>query len=214
MFMGSTQMVFVSLRRLFNLLTKPRFIIQGELPLPIMPESIRAQHVGLSGQPRVESIPSAGDRYGGPIPIAMEQHSAGLVEPTCALVGPAIRLSGERLIHGTRLLDVCSEVGGFTVRIVLRSGARIQRGYAGDVPPGQGHFDALFAQVSVDRSRKFLRTRSAFLRVISPGVQSSQGRCSDGPGLLAITGFVQTRSGAPVRVSAGICETVSHGGIA
>jgi hypothetical protein len=182
MFMGSTQMVFVSLRRLFNLLTKPRFIIQGELPLPIMPESIRAQHVGLSGQPRVESIPSAGDRYGGLIPIAMEQHSAGLVEAARALVGPAIRLSGERLIHGTRLFDACSEVGSFTVRIALRScagivlgvdsdacqvvppdqrsapngcsGARFQGGYARDVTSEQGHFDALFAQVPVDYLRK------------------------------------------------------------
>jgi len=196
-------MVFVLLRGLFNLLTKPRLIIQGKLPLPIMPESIRAQHVGLLGQPRVESIPSAGARYGGPIPIAVEQHSPGLVEPACALVGPAIRLSGERLKHGTRLLDACSEVGGFTVRIALRpgagivlgvdsnarqlvlpgqrsalkgcSGARFQNGYARDVTSGQGHFDALFAQVSVDRLRKFLPTRSAFLRLISPDVQSSKG---------------------------------------
>jgi hypothetical protein len=141
MFMGSTQMVFVLLRRLFNLLTKPRLIIQGKLPLPIMPESIRAQHMGLLSQPRVESIPSADARYGGPIPIA----SAGLVEPTCALVGRAIRFSGERLIHGTRLLDACSEVGSFTVRIAARSGARFHRGYARDVPSGQGHFDALLA---------------------------------------------------------------------
>lgn len=86
--MGLTQMVFVLLRSWFNLLIKPRFIIQVELPLPIMPESIRAQHVGLLGQPRIESIPSAGVRYGGPIPIVMEQYSPGLGEPARALVDP------------------------------------------------------------------------------------------------------------------------------